>query len=230
MKQFNNLLPSKKTKSKYKDSFASLVCYRATTCGVKLVNNFKYLEQLCIYNLLRINKESKKYKEDLVTLWAKLDMKAFLDFTFELTVNPYLGNVPVNKLDHYPINETKQFNLLDIKLIDKIKLYDIVLKKIYIATYEIMDEKYNAYRPYVELYQKDGDNFKKLGYGYDTHDNKLVELIIDDFNYSIYLTPEGEILLPFKNKKVKLSIYNDLTDDNIQSIISKIYLEDLIIK
>ena len=58
----------------------------------------------------------------------------------------------------------------------------------------------------------------KYGYGYDSNDNGNVELFIDSFNYPVFLTPKGHILLPLTNKKVKLDVYDYITDVDIEKI------------
>ena len=58
----------------------------------------------------------------------------------------------------------------------------------------------------------------KYGYGYDSNDNGNVELFISMFNYPLFLTTKGGILFPLSGKAVKLSIYDYITDKDIQKI------------
>ena len=64
-------------------------------------------------------------------------------------------------------------------------------------------------------------NLQKYGYGYDSNDNENVELFISSFNYPLFLSPKGFILLPLSNKKLKLNVYDYITDSDIQKIIQK---------
>ncbi len=227
MKFFKNLLHSKIPKSPIKDPFAHLVCQRAKLEGVKLDNNFEYLEELSAKNLLRLNKKFK-YSEDLIKLWAMLDMRKYLECFFELTVNPYVENIPAKDLDHYLSLPAKYHTILDIKLIDKFKIQDTTFKKTYFVTYEIKDELYNVYCPYVEVFTKNEDgSFSLLGYGYDTNYNDTVELFIKNFNYAVLLSADGYIKLPLKNTKIKLHVYDILTSLKVKSLFNNLTSEDI---
>ena len=227
MKFFKNLLPSKYAKRNNPNPFAQLICQKAKESGVVLQDNFSYLEAIAIKNLSNINK--KKYDENLIKLWALLDMRKYLESYYEETVNPYIDyKIPIKDLNHYLNLPCKYQNLLDIKVIEKIKIEKLVFKKVYIATFEIKDEITNLYRPYVEFYTlSDLGVFEKIAYGYDTNDNKTVEMFLDNFNYAIFLDSNGFIKLPLKNKKIKLSVYNTITDSNIKELTSNIYLDDI---
>lgn len=41
---------------------------------------------------------------------------------------------------------------------------------------------------------------------------------IPAFNYPVFLTPKGWILLPLTNKKIKLDVYDYIEDSDIQKI------------
>lgn len=62
-------------------------------------------------------------------------------------------------------------------------------------------------------------NLLKYGYGYDSDNNNNIELFIESFNYPIYLTPKGYIKLPLNNSLTKLSVYDYVTDTDIQKIL-----------
>ena len=231
MKFFENLAPSMTPKKSISNPFAHLVCQKAKQEGIKLEDNFEYLENLEAENLLRLNKQFK-YHGDLVKLWAILDMRKYLECYFDLTVNPYIDpDTIVKDLDHYPNLPSKYQNILDVKLIEKFKLENVYFKKVYIATFELKDETYGFYRPYVELFTKDSNgNFYKIGYGFDTNNNRAVELFIDNFNYAVFLYSKGYIQLPLKNNRVKLSVRDFINDSKIKKLTSNLNLDYIEIK
>ncbi len=231
MKLFNTILPSRKPKKEVKRLFASIVCKAAVDNGVVLENNRRFLTQLAMKNMEKINKETLKYNNDLVVLWAKLDMEQYFDSYYELTVNPYYGTLPANQLDEYVLLPERFISLIDIKLVGSIKIDKIKLKKVFIATFEIKDRKENAYRPFVEFYIKnDNGTFEKVAYGYDTNNNKNVELFFNNFTYPIYLSHEGYIKLPLKNSKIKLSVYDYISADKMDKLLKNVYIEDIRIR
>ena len=141
--------------------FAHIVCIKATESGINLKDNFEYLENLAVENLEKINNKKLKFDKNLIHLWAILDMRKYLESYYELVINPYIDNEKaVKDLDHYLNLPARYQNLLDIKFVNKIKICNVEFKKLYIATFEIKDEKYNFYRPYVELYIKNDDKQK----------------------------------------------------------------------
>ena len=58
----------------------------------------------------------------------------------------------------------------------------------------------------------------KYGYGYDSNGNGDIELFIKSFNYPVFLTPKGSILFPITHKKVKLDVYDYITDEDIMKL------------
>ena len=77
---------------------------------------------------------------------------------------------------------------------------------------------------------KSANEFTKIGYGYDTNDNKTVELFIDSFNYAVFLSSKGVIQLPLKNTKIKIPVDNILTGANIDKLITSVLIDDIEIK
>ncbi len=116
-----------------------------------------------------------------------------------------------------PENARRMY-LLDIKYVKLLTLENVKLTDLYFATYEIFDQN-NNFRPYVAVFQKDANgNFVEVAYGYDTNNNGNIELFIQSFNYPVFLTLKGYILLPLTNKKVKLDIFDYITDTNIEKL------------
>lgn len=219
MGKFDSLLKTKNTKRTYQYDYTKL--YKKGRFATSV--DYNYFENLYILKLLEENKK-KKYDEDLITLWAKLDMKSYIDYDLGNTVNLYFNDsfnlTPVKQLDdyNYMYEDSRKMNLLDIKYIKELSFEDITLENLYLATYEIADTT-NVFRPYVILFTKDTqNNFVEIGYGYDSNNNGNVELSIQSFNYPLFLTSKGFILLPLTNKKIKLDIYDYITDKDIQKI------------
>lgn len=151
-------------------------------------------------------------------------MKSYIDYDLGNTVNLYFvdgfEHIPVNQLNDYNYmhEDSRKLSLLDIKYIKCLSLEDVKLENLYLATYEILDRN-NDFRPYISLFIKDEkENFIEIGYGYDSNNNGNIELSIQSFNYPIFLTPKGVILLPLTNKKIKLDIYDYIKDTDIQKI------------
>lgn len=220
MGKFDNLLKTKTSKRKYEYNFTKL--YKKGRFATTV--DYTYFENLYTLELLENNQKKKKYNEDLVSLWGKLDMKSYIDYDLGNTINLYFNNsfdrVPIKELNDYNYmhEDSRKANLLDIKYSKRLILENIEFKNLYLATYEIFDTN-NEFRPYVVLFEKDEENnFIEIGYGYDSNDNGNIELSIDSFNYPIFLTPKGTILLPLTNQKVKLNIYDYLKDTDIQKI------------
>lgn len=219
MGKFDSLLKTKNTKRTYQYDYTKL--YKKGRFATSV--DYEYFENLYTLELLDSNKK-KKYNEDLISLWAKLDMRSYIDYDLGNTVNLYFVNsfnrIPVNQLNDYNYmhEDSRKMNLLDIKYIKNLKLEGIELENLYLATYEIFD-KDNNFRPYVVLFTQDEKhNFIEIGYGYDSNDNGNVELSIRSFTYPLFLTPKGFILLPLTNKKIKLDIYDYITDEDIEKI------------
>ncbi len=134
----------------------------------------------------------------------------------------------VNELEDYnymPENARKA-NLLDIKYVKHLKLEKMKFKDLYFASYEIFD-KTNTFRPYVLLFTKDvNGKLVEIGYGYDTNNNGNVELFIKSFNYPVFLTEKGLILLPLTNEKEKIDVYDYITDKDIEKLEKQISKKD----
>ena len=233
MKFFESLLPSKESKKRIKQSFSSVLFEKAFLEGVRVKNgDYSYLEDKCIEYLLKFNKKTRNFNPDLIRLWGILEMDKYLDFEFKKTINPYCGNVPIYQLDFYLPEAARIQTLLDIKHIKKVTINKVEFKNLYLATFEIKDNsEEGAFRPYVELYQQDENKiFRKIGYGYDTNNNKTVELVIDNFNYAVFLNSRGIVQIPFTGKKTKIIVDDILTDSHILKILSGFNMADIIIK
>ncbi len=219
MGKFSSLLKTHTSKRKYQYDYTKI--YKKGRFAKSV--DYDYFENLYMTELLDKNKR-KKYKEDLVSLWGKLDMKSYIDYDLGNTINLYFVNsfqlTPVKELKdyNYMYEDSRKMNLLDIKHIKNLSLENIVFKNLYLATYEITDSN-DEFRPYVLLLIKnENDSFIEIGYGYDSNDNGNVELFIKSFNYPIFLTPKGYILFPLTNKKVKLDVYDNIKDTDIQKL------------
>lgn len=219
MGKFDNLKISKTSKRKYQYDYTKL--YKKGRFATSV--DYSYFESLYIVELLDKN-QKKKFNKDLITLWGKLDMKAYIDYDLGNTVNLYFNNsfqrTPVKDLSDYNYmhEDSRKMNLLDIKYIKHITLETIEIENLYLATFEIFDID-NTFRPYVLLFQKDEkNNFIEIGYGYDSNNNSNIELSLHSFNYPIFLSPNGFILLPLTKKKIKLDVYDYITDIDIQKI------------
>ncbi len=219
MGKFDTLLQSKTSKRTYLYNYTKL--YKKGRFATSV--DYSYFENLYILELLESNKK-KKYNEDLISLWGKLDMKSYIDYDLGNTINLYFSDgfsrIPVKELKDYNYmhEDSRKATLLDIKFIKSLSLETITLENLYLATFEIFDTNHN-FRPYVLLFTKDAkNNFVEIGYGYDSNNNGNVELSILNFNYPVFLTPKGMILLPLTNQKIKLNIYDYITDEDIQKI------------
>lgn len=219
MGKFDSLSKSISSKRTYQYNYTKL--YRKGRFSTSV--DYGYFENLYSLELLENNKK-KKYNEDLISLWGKLDMRSYIDYDLGNTINLYFVDsfeqIPINKLDNYNYmhEDSRKINLLDIKYIKHLTLENVQLENLYLATFEILDTK-NVFRPYVLLFTKDNnDDFSEIGYGYDSNDNGNIELSINSFNYPVFLTKNGFILLPLSNKKVKLNVYDYITDIDIQKI------------
>lgn len=219
MGKFDTLLTSKTSKRTYQYDYKKI--YKKGRFATSV--DYAYFENLYILELLE-NNEKKKYNEDLITLWGKLDMKSYIDYDLGNTINPYFvdsfSRIPVKKLNDYNYmhEDSRKATLLDIKFIKSLSLENITLEKLYLATFEIFDPNHN-FRPYVLLFTKNKENnFVEIGYGYDSNHNGNVELSITNFNYPVFLTTKGKLLLPLTNQKIRLDIYDYITDKDIQKI------------
>ncbi len=219
MGKFDNLQKTKTSKRKYQYDYTKL--YKKGRFATSV--DYSYFENLYILELLDKN-QKKKFSEDLLTLWGKLDMKSYIDYDLGNTINLYFNNsfqpIPVKDLADYNYmhEDSRKMSLLDIKYIKKISLETINLQNLYLATFEIFDMD-NTFRPYVLLFQKNEKNdFVQIGYGYDSNNNDNIELYLNSFNYPIFLSPKGSLLLPLTNKKIKLDVYDYITDTDIQKI------------
>lgn len=223
MGKFDSL---QKTSFSKKTGFTNAEELYSKTFAIDKNINYEYLENLNIQDLQTHNKK-KKYNKDLIDLWAKLEMKSFIDFQLGNTINPYFcGDSEPIAIKHLPdynymLDGARIANLLDLKFIKSFTLEGIKFTNIYMAIFEIMDMN-NHFRPYIELYTKNNSDssFVKFAYGYDFIKNEKVELFIDSFNYPVSLSPKGFIELPLSGKIVKLDIYDYITDDDISKILS----------
>lgn len=219
MGKFDSLLKTHTSKRNYQYDYKKL--YKKGRFSTSV--DYSYFENLYILELLDNNKK-KKYNEDLISLWGQLDMKSYIDYDLGNTINLYFTNgfnrIPVNQLSDYNFmpEDSRKMNLLDIKYIKRLSLENVKFENLYLATYEILDTN-NDFRPYVQLFVKDEkNNFVELGYGYDSNNNGNIELFINTFNYPVFLTPKGWILLPLTNKKIKLDVYDYIEDTDIQKL------------
>ena len=219
MGKFDSLLKTSSNKRKYQYDYTKLYKKGRFVTTV----DYDYFENLYILELLDNNKK-KRYNQDLISLWGQLDMKSYIDYDLGNTINLYFVDgferIPVNQLNDYNYmhEDSRKLSLLDIKYIKCLSLEDVKLENLYLATYEILDRN-NDFRPYISLFIKDEkENFIEIGYGYDSNNNGNIELSIQSFNYPIFLTTKGVILLPLTNKKIKLDIYDYIKDTDIQKI------------
>lgn len=222
MGKFDNLQQTKTSKRKYQYDYTKL--YKKGRFATSV--DYNYFENLYILELLDANQKNK-FSEDLLTLWGKLDMQAYIDYDLGNTINLYFNNsfnrTPVKDLADYNYmhEDSRKMSLLDIKHIKQLSLENITFSNLYLATFEIFDLEHN-FRPYVLLFQKDeNNNFVEIGYGYDSNNNGNIELSLRSFNYPVFLTPKGALLLPLTNKKIKLDIYDYITDTDIQKLQNK---------
>ena len=191
MGKFDSLLKTKNSKRKYNYNYDKI--YKKNSINPL---DYDYFESILVQELWI--KNNKKYNKDLITLWGKLDMKSYIDYILGNTFNMYFVNdnkrIEVNKLDDYNYmhEDARRMKLLDMN---------------------------NNFRPYVLLFVKNSNGkFIEIGYGYDSNNNGNVELTIKSFNYPVFLNTKGTILLPLSNKKVKLDVYDYITDTDIEKI------------
>lgn len=217
MKIFNSIRKTTTSKRLYDFNLSKI--YRKGRFATSV--DYEFFENLNVKRLLELNK--KKYNENLIELWAMLDMKSYIDYDLGNTCNLYFINcnkkVPVKQLENYNYmpEETRKMNLLDVNFIKKIKIEGVVFNNVYLAIFEIMDNN-NCFRPYVLLYNKDNDKWIEIGYGYDSNDNGMVELFIPIFNYPIYLNDKGILASPLSDKKEKLNVTDYITQKDIYKI------------
>ena len=217
MRKFDSLLKTKNSKRKYDYNYDKI--YKKNSINPL---DYDYFESILVQELWI--KNNKKYNKDLITLWGKLDMKSYIDYILGNTFNMYFVNdnkrIEVNKLDDYNYmhEDARRMKLLDIKYCKSLVLENTVFKDLYLVTFEILDMN-NNFRPYVLLFVKNSNGkFIEIGYGYDSNNNGNVELTIKSFNYPVFLNTKGTILLPLSNKKVKLDVYDYITDTDIEKI------------
>lgn len=222
MGKFDSLQKTKFPKRKYTYDYSKM--YRKGKFATSV--DYSFFENENVNLLLEANKK-KKIDTNLLSLWAILDIRSYIDFDLGNTINLYFINcskpVPIKNLQDYDYmyESARKLNLLDIKYMKSLKISSLIFKNVYLATYEIMDRN-NEYRPYVLLFTKDeNNNFTQFGYGYDSNDNGNIELFINSLNYPIFLTPKGYIKLPLTNSTIKLDIYNYITDIDFQKLVQK---------
>ena len=221
---FSSLEKTKTSKSLYNFNLQDI--YRKGRFDNSSDIDYDFFENL-YYEMLSKFNAKKKIDSNLLELWAKLYMKSHIDYDLGNTINLYYINCnfpkPVHMLEDYNYmpEDARKMNLLDIKHIRKIQIENLEFKDIYLATFEIMDPN-KFYRPYVLLITKDENNkWVHFGYGYDSNDNGNVELFIKVFNYPIFLTTKGYLLLPLSNKKEKLDVYAYVTEKSISKLLQK---------
>lgn len=219
MRKFNALQKTKTSKRKYEYNYLKI--YKKGRFATSV--DYHYFENLYSLELLE-NNQKKKFDEDLISLWGKLDMKTYIDYDLGNTTNLYFvdnfNRTPVKDLKEYNYmhEDSRKMNLLTIQYIKRLSLENVELKNLYLAIFEIFDRE-NNFRPYVLLFTKNEKNdFIEIGYGYDSNNNGNVELSIASFNYPVFLTPNGFILLPLTNQKIKISVYDYIKDTDIQKI------------
>lgn len=219
MRKFNYLQKTKISKRKYEYNYSKI--YKKGRFATSV--DYNYFENLYILELLDNNKK-KKFDEDLISLWGKLDMKAYIDYDLGNTVNLYFVDsferIPVKDLQEYNYmqEDSRKMNLLTIQYIKHISLEKVKFENLYLAIFEISDRD-NNFRPYVLLFTKNEKNdFVEIGYGYDSNNNGNIELFIASFNYPVFLTQNGFILLPLTNKKIKINVFDYIQDTDIQKI------------
>ena len=218
---FNSIDKTKTSKKFYEFNLQEI--YRKGRFATPSDIDYNFFENIYVKKLLENSKKSKN--TNLIELWGRLQMKAYIDYDLGNTVNLYYINcnhpTPVNKLEDYNYmpEDSRKMTLLDIKYIKKFNIEGIEFQNIYLATFEIMDpEKY--YRPYILVYTKNENNeWIELGYGYDSNDNGNVEFFINAFNYPIFLTNKGYLVAPLSSKREKLDVYDYITEKNINKIL-----------
>ena len=163
MEIFNSLLKTQISKREYQYDFTKI--YKKGRFATSVDSNF--FENIYTLELLENNKR-KKYNQDLVTLWGKLDMKSYIDYDLGDTINLYFLNcskrIPIKNLSNYNFmpDDTRKLSLLDIKYIKHINLEIIDFKNLFLATFEIMDMN-KTFRPYVLLFVKnENDDFDEV--------------------------------------------------------------------
>ena len=223
MGKFDSILKSQTAKKYYSSHVEDL--YRKAHISGDV--DYDYFENLNVQDLQDYNKK-KKYNYDLISLWAILEMRKYLDFQLGNTYNPYFlednSLVPIKNLPDYDYmpEKARVQSLLDIKFVKKFILEGITFSNVYIATYEIMDMN-NVFRPFVQFFTKnESGKFVEIAYGYDSNNNRNVELFIPSFNYPVFLTSKGFIGLPLSGKYVKLSIYDYITQKDIEKLLKNI--------
>ena len=87
MKIFDTILQSNSSKRIYQYDFTKI--YRKGRFATSV--DYNYFEDLYVKELIAAN-QNKKYNEDLITLWAKLDMKSYIDYDLGNTINVYFNN------------------------------------------------------------------------------------------------------------------------------------------
>lgn len=158
MSKFDSLKKSQSSKKKFNVNYMEV--YLKTKFSDD--TDYSYFENENIKRFLELNNK-KKINQDLITLWAILDIRSYIDFNLGNTINLYYVNcskkVEIKNLpDYYYIpEESRMANLLDIKYIKELVIESIEFENIYLATFEIMDNK-KQYRPYVLIFTKNENN------------------------------------------------------------------------
>ena len=98
---FNSIDKTKKSKKIYEFNLQEI--YRKGRFATPADVDYSFFEDLYVKKLLEHSKKSKN--TNLIELWGKLQMKAFIDYDLGNTVNLYYINcnhpTPVNKLEDY---------------------------------------------------------------------------------------------------------------------------------
>lgn len=162
MGKFDSLIKTKKSKRTYEYDYTHI--YRKGRFATSV--DYDYFENLFALKLLDNNK--KKYNQDLISLWGKLDIKSYIDYDLGNTINLYFSDgsmdICINQLDDYNFmsDNSRKLNLLNIKYIKHFTLNNIKISNLYLATFEILD-KNEYFRPYVLLFTKDeNDDFTQI--------------------------------------------------------------------
>ena len=194
--------------------------------NIKRKNDVSYLKDLNVIDLQGCNRIKKRKNPDLVNLWAKIEMQKLIDYFNGDTINPYCledssSMVPIKDLEcfYYLPDSARLHSLLDIKWIKSLKINKVEFQDLFLCTFEIFDYEAECYKPYVEFLVKDDqNNYTQIGYGFDLSDDGIIELFIDHFNYHVYLTTKGVIEFPLTNEKVRLSVYDIITSEDIKKM------------
>ncbi len=84
MGKFDSLLKTSKSKRTYLYDYTKI--YKKGRFATSV--DYHYFENLYILELLENNKK-RKFDENLISLWGKLDMKSYIDYDLGNTINLY---------------------------------------------------------------------------------------------------------------------------------------------